>query len=111
MCVMWIIYVCDVLYVHVYDVTHTSVWRGHYICVTFLSICVTWLVRMCEVDHVCHVVHVHVYHVILLCVLVHVCDVVHARLRCASYMCVVCLIHMCVVIESDLMGVVTPLGL
>ena len=85
------------------DVTHSSVWRDSFICVT-------WLIHMCDVTHsyvwrdsflgvtwlihMCDMTHSYVWHDSFLCVtwLIHMCDVTHQYVRRDSFICATWLI-------------------
>jgi len=54
-------------------------------------ICVTWLIRMCDMTHS------YVRHDSFICAtwLIHMCDMTHSYVRHDSFICVTWLIHMC----------------
>ena len=75
---------CVTWLIHVCDMTHPCVWHDS-------SMCVTWLIHVCDMTHPC------VWHDSSMCAtwLIHACDMTHPCVRHDSSMRVTWLIHVC----------------
>jgi len=107
--------------IHIYDVTHSYVWRDSFICVTHHDhvwhvsfiyvtwlvlvwhdsfIYVTWLILPYVTRLVCHAPRTNVTWLIYIPWSIHICDMTHSYEWHDSFIRVTWLLHMCHVIRS-----------
>ena len=82
--------ICVTWLIHMCDMTHSYVWHNSFICVT-------WLIHVAWPIHMCDMTHSYVWHDSFICVtwLIHMCDMTHSYVVHDSFISVPWLIHMC----------------
>jgi len=94
-CVTWLIHVCDMIWSHVFVMTHSHAWYDSFTCAWhILCSYVTWLIHNCDMIHsrVWNDPFTCVWHDSFTCVW-------HDRISCVwhdSFTCVTWLLHICV---------------